>query len=104
MARQRAAAGAGDALATDAIYMALNMAELARRHHAAPDAVEAVVTSVLHVWGDLVDSGHLLAISMALTVMAPAVRASDGLKRLVVSTGSLGKVRARVARPPACLW
>jgi hypothetical protein len=77
-------AGDGDEVNGDAIFMVCTLVQFARRARPGEGTPLSIVTSLLHLWEGLADSGHLLAVSMALTVVTPVAEGSTAVKQQVL--------------------
>jgi hypothetical protein len=90
--RQAKQVGEGEEINGDAVYMVNTLVQFALRARPTHGALEEIVASLLQLWEGLADCGHLLAISMVLTVLTPAAQASTAVKRQVLESGALGKL------------
>jgi hypothetical protein len=86
----------------DAFYMVANLAQLARQNVPVSEDLGTVVSNTLQLWPRLLESGHLLAISMALTLMTSATRASAPFQREVLASGAVGMVLIPSAASHSC--
>ena len=77
----------------DVFYMLGSLTQLARSGCAGIGAVEAIVHHTLQLWPSLVASGHLLAMSVALTIMVDTTRESAEFQRKVLQSSTIGAVR-----------
>jgi hypothetical protein len=81
------------ALDADTAYMVGSLTQLAG--HVNPQALadQRIAEGMLQLWPRLLASGHLLAISTALMLMAAALHTSDAFRSSVLMSGAVGKVR-----------
>ena len=77
----------------DAFYLVANLAHIAAQHMHSDAGRARRGHLVLQLWPAVLASGHLLAASMALTLMAASMAAGEELADAVLEAGAVEKVR-----------
>ena len=77
----------------DAFYLVANLAHIAAQHMHGDAGRARRGHLVLQLWPAVLASGHLLAASMALTLMAASMAAGEELADAVLEAGAVEKVR-----------